>query len=138
MEPTSTSHTNQSRVVLIVVAIVTVLALAATWAVIIANPSSAPEVADDTPATTITFTDDGVSPARITIKKGTAVTVVNNSSRAIQFSSDDHPAHTDDPELNMSELAPGANGTFTPTHVGTHGFHDHHNDSVTGTITVTE
>ena len=38
----------------------------------------------------------------------------------------------------MSVLAPGESGTFTAETVGTHGFHDHIDDSKTGTLVVTE
>ncbi len=92
----------------------------------------------DSGTASITFTDEGFSPATLTVKKGTKVTVANKSSQSVQFSSDDHPAHTDDPELNMSVLAPGESGTFTAETVGTHGFHDHIDDSKTGTLVVTE
>ncbi len=87
---------------------------------------------------TIVFTDNGFSPQNYTVKKGQAVTVKNTSSSDVQFSSDDHPAHTDDPELNMSVLKPGESGTFTPPRAGTHGFHDHLQDQFTGTLVVTD
>ncbi len=92
----------------------------------------------DIAATTITFTDDGFSPNSYTVKKGTVVTVKNNSSESMQFSSDDHPQHQENSELNLSVIQAGQSGTFTPTTVGTWGFHDHLNERRTGTLVVTE
>ena len=87
---------------------------------------------------TISFTDEGFSPSSLTVKKGTVITVVNQSSKSVQFSSDDHPTHTHNDEMNMKTLAPGTSGTFTANTVGTHGFHDHIDDSKVGTLTVTQ
>lgn len=89
-------------------------------------------------AVTIIFTDDGFSSATYTVRKGEVVTVTNKSSMELQFSSDNHPTHTQEPELNMDVLAPGQSGTFTPTEVGTWTFHDHINSQFTGTLKVTE
>lgn len=104
------------------------------------SQAASSDVDTSTDATTamITFTDDGFSPSMLTVKKGTVVTVKNESSTSVQFSSDDHPTHRLDPEINMSTLAPGKSGTFTAETVGTHGFHDHINDQFTGTLVVTE
>ncbi len=150
----------QSKAILIVIAVIVVLAVAGVAVMIFANQSQAPTTtqneetgsnsetdANNTGAdantntvesATITFTNNGFSPATLTVKKGTKVTVVNNSSDEVQFSSDDHPTHREDPEINMETLAPGESGSFTVTTVGTHGFHDHIDDSKTGTLVVTE
>lgn len=87
---------------------------------------------------TITFTDDGFMPSTLTVKKGTVVTVKNSSSNRVQFSSDDHPTHRLDPEINLEVLEPGESASFTAKTVGTHGFHDHIDDSKVGTLIVTE
>lgn len=105
------------------------------------NESNTPPVNDETgqeTAATITATDDGFTPDTVTIKKGQSIKVVNNSSSSIEFSSADHPTHLQDPELNMSELAPGESGTITPENVGTHGYHDHLHATHTGKIVVIE
>lgn len=91
---------------------------------------------DSHTATTITYTDSGFSPATLTVKSGTKVTVTNNSSRQLEFSSDDHPAHTDNPELNQNSLAPGQSQTLTPTEKGSHGIHDHNDSSKKMTLIV--
>jgi plastocyanin len=98
------------------------------------------EAASNTEASTatITFTNDGFTPETLTVKTGTVVTVKNESSDPVQFSSDNHPTHREDPEINMKTLAPGESGTFTAKTVGKHGFHDHMDDSKTGVLVVTE
>lgn len=87
---------------------------------------------------TITYTNNGFEPNSLTVKKGTVVTVNNESSRNVQFSSNDHPAHTDNTEMNLGTLAPGESDSYTATAVGTWGYHDHLDENETGTITVTE
>lgn len=88
--------------------------------------------------TTITFTNNGFSPAELSVKKGTIVTIVNDSSVQVQFSSDDHPTHRLNEGMNLPVLSPGQSDSFVAEEVGEWGFHDHIDDSLTGTITVTE
>jgi len=87
-------------------------------------------------STVITFTDKGFDKTTYRSKAGEAVTVKNMSSNDLQFSSDDHPTHLSNPELNMDILGPGESGTFTPAGTGTYGFHDHIEDQFTGTLIV--
>lgn len=87
-------------------------------------------------AATITYTNSGFSPEKITVKSGDMISVKNDSSRPLEFSSDPHPVHTDDPELNQSVLEPGQSQSFTLTTKGTWGYHDHLNEINTGTIVV--
>ncbi|MES2876271.1 MAG: hypothetical protein V4678_02250 [Patescibacteria group bacterium] len=54
----------------------------------------------------------------------------------MQFSSDDHPAHTDEPKLNMSVVGADKSGTLMPPGKGTYGFHDHINDQFQGTLII--
>jgi len=87
-------------------------------------------------STVITFTDEGFDKSTYTSKDGEAVTVKNESSMDLQFSSDDHPTHLEHQELNMDILGPGESGTFTPAGTGTYKFHDHINDQFGGTLVV--
>jgi plastocyanin len=87
-------------------------------------------------ATTITYTDSGFTPNTLTVKSGTTVTIKNASSGPLQFDSDPHPEHTDDPELNVGVVASGQSKTFTVTTTGSHGYHNHLNDSDRGTLVV--
>ncbi len=85
---------------------------------------------------TISYTSSGFSPASLTVKAGTTITIKNDSSRLLQFDSNPHPDHTDDPELNVGTISPGKSKTVTVTTTGTHGYHNHLNSSDTGTIVV--
>lgn len=91
-------------------------------------------------AVTITFSDQGVTPAQVTVKSGETVQWVNNSSKAVSVASDPHPIHTANLELTngqfVAQLAPGASVTLTLTKKGTWGFHDHLSPSVKGKVTV--
>lgn len=88
----------------------------------------------------ITFTDDGFSPAQVTVKSGGAIKWVNNSSAKVQAASDPHPTHTTNPEITdgdfVIELAPGASSSVKITKSGTWGFHDHLKPAVRGKIVV--
>jgi plastocyanin len=86
--------------------------------------------------TVIRFTDSGFDRASYTSKAGESVTVKNESSMDLEFSSDDHPTHREHAELNMKTLAPGESGTVTPATTGVFKFHDHIHDEYTGTLTV--
>ncbi len=97
------------------------------------EPASSVEVSSEN---TITYTDNGFEPATVTVKAGTTIRVKNNSSKSLQFSSDDHPTHTKDKELNKSVLAPGKSETFSVSSVGTNGFHNHLNPDHIGTLIV--
>jgi plastocyanin len=99
--------------------------------------ASTPTQTDDqNSATTITYTDSGFSPKTMTVKSGTTVTIKNASSGPLQFDSNPHPEHTDNPELNVGVIASGQSKTFTVTKTGTFGYHNHLNDSDRGTIVV--
>lgn len=133
--------------------------LLATWAYIMSQPATntstptsnqtstteapaaqAPstDTKEATSVATITYTNEGFSPSTTTVKKGATITVTNQSSADLMFSSADHPTHLLQPELNMGTLKPGESGTITVTKVGTWGYHDHLKASEQGTIIVTE
>lgn len=84
----------------------------------------------------ITYSNNGFSPASLTVKAGSTVTIKNDSSRLLQFDSDPHPEHTDNPELNIGTISPGQSKSITVTKTGSHGYHNHLNDSDTGTLVV--
>jgi plastocyanin len=85
---------------------------------------------------TITFSDSGFSPSVTTVKAGDTVRVTNKSSQELDFDSDPHPEHTDEPELNVGPVSPGESKTFIVTRTGHWGFHDHLNPGFTGTLNV--
>ncbi len=105
------------------------------------SPSTQPPVANDggtniQVAATITYTDNGFSPAVTTVMSGDTVAVENKSSNVMQFASDPHPQHTDDLDLNVGNIDPGQTATFKVTKKGNYGFHDHFNAGNTGRITI--
>ncbi len=85
---------------------------------------------------TIIYTDNGFNPSSYKVKSGSTVVVKNESSQVLEFSSDDHPAHTDNSELNMTALSPGESGEFKPERTGRWGFHNHENAAHTGSLVV--
>jgi plastocyanin len=85
---------------------------------------------------TITYTDNGFTPSTLTVKAGSKVTIKNTSSGTLQFDSDPHPQHTDDPEINVGIINSGESQTVTVTKTGTHGYHNHLNPGDRGTLVV--
>jgi len=101
------------------------------------NTTNVTNTQNDKPAAaTITYSDSGYSPASVTVKSGEAVEIKNTSSHAMQFDSDPHPIHTNDPELNVGSVNPGESMKFTVSKTGTFGYHNHLNPSDKGTIIV--
>lgn len=100
------------------------------------TPSSDSNSSSSTATDTITYTNNGFSPSSITVKVGTKVTIKNNSSAALQFDSNPHPDHTDDPELNVGTISAGSSATVTVNNTGSHGYHNHLRSGDTGTIVV--
>lgn len=101
-----------------------------------ATTTTVPTSTDTTATGTTIDYQNGFSPSTTTVQAGSTVTFKNDSSRAIQVQSDPHPAHTDNPELNVGTIDAGSSKTITVTTVGDWGFHNHLNPSETGRITV--
>ena len=89
-----------------------------------------------TAGTTITYNGSSFSPATLTVKSGSNVTIKNDSDEPLQVQSDPHPVHTDNPELNVGVVSPGQSKTFTVTAKGTWGYHNHLDSAEAGTIVV--
>lgn len=88
------------------------------------------------PANLITYSDSGFSPSTLGVKSGDSLTIKNSSSSSVQIQSNPHPIHTDNEELNVGEIAPGQSKSFTPSKVGSWGYHNHLDPTQTGTIVV--
>src|SRR3989344_737548 len=104
-----------------------------------AAPSEAMEAAPTGAAAeevTVTLTEDGYSPASVTVKPGTKVTWKNMSGKTATVSSAPHPTHTDYPPLNLGSFADGESHTLTFDKAGTYGYHNHFDASQKGTIVV--
>ncbi len=70
------------------------------------------------------------------IKAGGTVRLTNDSQEDLMFESNPHPGHTDNPELNAGEIAPGDSKTFKLETKGVWGFHNHLNPSQKGELRV--
>jgi plastocyanin len=94
---------------------------------------------------TVTYTDNGFSPAMITVKKGDTVVFKNAASDDMWVASNPHPAHTGYPTTggcrastfdSCKGIAPGSSWSFTFTVVGTWGYHNHLNAGEGGKVVV--
>ena len=85
----------------------------------------------------VSITKDGFVPATIQVKKGTAVTWINNDTNPHQVVTDPHPKHTNLKELDSDPLAVGESFTFTFEKTGTFTYHDEGNPlNMKGTVVV--
>lgn len=104
------------------------------------SPSNQPQItnsaASSTGSSAITFDGSQFSPATLTVKSGTEVTIKNTSSGDLQMDSNPHPVHTDDTDLNVGLFSAGQSKTFTVTKTGSFGYHDHLDPSIQGQITI--
>jgi plastocyanin len=130
----------KKNIIIVVVLLVVVIAGGAFWMLRTpANKTDNTSTKSSTSTgqtTTITYGDSGFSPSTVTVHSGDTISIKNDSSRSMQFDSDPHPIHTDDPELNVGAVTPGESMSFTVSQKGTHGYHNHLNPSDKGTIVV--
>lgn len=79
-----------------------------------------------TDSNTVKYTNDGFSPAEITVKSGTTVTFINQSDAKMWVASANHPSHLLYPEFDEKASVPkGGSYSFTFTKVGSHPYHNH-------------
>lgn len=103
-----------------------------------------------TSQTEVHLTARGFSPATLTVKKGTTVTFINDTTESMWVGSDQHPSHTgyagtsknehcpDTAGVAFDQCAVGNSYSFTFNKVGTWGYHNHTNAGFKGAVTVTE
>lgn len=100
------------------------------------NPPNNDTAEETASSVTVTYDNNGFSISDGTLKSGGSLIILNNSREDLEFSSDPHPSHTTNPELNADSLAPGKKTTIVLTKKGTWGFHNHLNSNHTGKLTV--
>lgn len=144
----------------IATAIVVVLAaLLGGWYIFSATPTDAPtdnsqKTAEMIPAgdVTVTYDNNGFSPAGITVPVGTTIIFVNKSGERMWVASAKHPEHIvyDGTNLNehcandysgekpFDQCADSASYSFTFAKAGTWKYHNHANASHFGSIVVTQ
>ncbi len=87
----------------------------------------------------ITYTDSGFAPSPVSVKAGTTVTFVNESSRGMWVASAVHPTHQLLPGFDqLKSVAKSGTYEYTFTKVGTWKYHNHVNPTDTGSVVVTQ
>lgn len=97
-------------------------------------PTTTPPPAN---STVVTYTDNGFTPKSITVKSGTMLKFVNQSTKRMWVASAAVSGGNKLDAMNMG-MSVGKSGTyeFQFTQTGTWGFYDQNNQSQTGTVTV--
>ncbi len=86
----------------------------------------------------VTYTDTGFAPTSVSVKRGTTVTFVNESSGAMWVASDVHPTHQLLPGFDqLKSVTNGGTYEYTFTKVGTWRYHNHVKPEAKGTVIVT-
>lgn len=85
----------------------------------------------------IRYGENGFSPQRVAITRGTTVSFINESAMPLWVASDPHPEHTDYPEFDTARVNDGRkpqmgeNFDFTFEKAGTWNYHSHNASSDT-------
>ncbi len=103
----------------------------------VAEGSSESEKGGVSARTVVTYTNTGFAPQRITVKKGTFVAFINDSTVMMQVAGG---AHEDHDRAFEQPQAVGKGGSFEYefSTVGTFTYHNHDNAAHTGTVVVEE
>lgn len=89
--------------------------------------------------TIVTYTDTGFAPVTVTVKQGTTVTFVNESSDGMWVASAVHPMHQLLPGFDqLASVGNGGTYEYAFGKVGTWKYHNHVNPTETGTVMVTQ
>lgn len=79
-----------------------------------------------TQALSVTYTNDGFSPAELVVKPGTTITFINQSDSPLWVASAPHPTHTLYPEFDAkASVQKGGSYSFTFIKTGEHPYHNH-------------
>ncbi len=88
---------------------------------------------------TVAYTNTGFTPNTVTVKVGTAVTFVNQSTSALWVASAVHPTHQLLPGFDeLKSVNSGGSYTYVFAKVGTWKYHNHVNPSDIGSVVVTQ
>lgn len=87
----------------------------------------------------VTYTDSGFSPATVTIKVGTTVAFMNESSGGMWVASAQHPTHQELPGFDqLRSVSKGGSYEYTFTKTGTWKYHNHVKAGDTAQVVVTQ
>ncbi len=100
--------------------------------------NAAPSVVENEPETiTVTYTDNGFSPATVTIQEGDTVEFVNKSGGKMWVASAPHPTHTNYPGFDQkSSIDSGGRFLFMFNNTGAWAYHNHSRATDKGTVVV--
>lgn len=101
---------------------------------VVITPEPSASVAPANDEVTVRLTASGFEPKQVTVKMGQTIVFVTDIRARI--SSDPHPVHTSNQELNLPTSEPGQSVRVTPTKTGTFGVHNHLDESQQMTIVV--
>lgn len=88
---------------------------------------------------TVTYTNNGFVPSRITVKKGTTVSFVNDSAKNMWVASDVHPTHQLLPGFDqLKSVARGGKYDYTFAKIGTWKYHNHQFPADGGYVVVSQ
>lgn len=126
----------------LILALVLVVAVAVAVVVLVGrkddngNGSNNTNTGESSAVTTITYDGSGFSPANVTVAAGSKLKFVNNSDKTVEPSSDDHPTHTKNTELNVGDVEAGQSKEITVNTKGQWEMHNHYEASEKLTVTV--
>ncbi len=105
----------------------------------VATPPVMPKSDDEPTYVTVKMSQNGFTPAQITIKKGTIVRFTNVGENDMWPASNPHPAHTTYQDFDARRrVKPGETYEFKFKNVGSWGCHDHLSPGLTCRVVVEE
>jgi plastocyanin len=111
--------------IVVAVAAVGVLLLAQGRDATPTNKSASSDTDSSFPAgVDIVYTGYGFTPDDIAVRPGAKVTIINESSKTLEFASDPHPGDNANPEMNIGSIASGQRKSFTIAAEGLWGYHN--------------
>lgn len=98
---------------------------------------SFPTTVIKTSSVDVTYDGKAFSPSPVTINIGNSVRFINNSTGKMWVASNPHPIHTDLPGFDEKAfIDPKQSWTYTFNVPGNHGYHNHANPTIMGTVIV--
>lgn len=85
-----------------------------------------------------TFTDQGVSPAELSVKRCDEIIVLNDTSSSVEIAIGPHPRHLHYDGFKEESIPKGEKLVFSATQSGSFLIHDHHRPELSANLVVTE
>ena len=129
------SNVNSKKKVGLIIAVVFVLAVFIAGVIALLNRK------DDAPVSTtnevrVSITEDGFSPATISINAGATVVWSNDTAEPHKVGANPYPDASSLPDLKSEEIAPGDSYSYTFRASGTYGYADYTKPTVSGSVQV--